>query len=87
MAGHFSYILRCADGSLYSGYTVDPDKRLAAHNAGTASRCTRTRRPVEMAALWQWQDKSTALKAERAVKKLSHRQKIELIEGKRNLEF
>jgi len=45
---NYTYILRCADGSLYCGWTNDLEKRLAAHNAGTASKCTRVRRPVEL---------------------------------------
>ena len=46
----FVYLLRCADGSLYCGWTTDVERRVAEHGAGTASRYTRTRRPVELAA-------------------------------------
>ncbi|MDY3868552.1 MAG: GIY-YIG nuclease family protein [Pyramidobacter sp.] len=87
MAEHYSYILRCSDGSLYSGYTVAPERRLKEHNSGTASRYTRSRRPVTMEALWLWQDKRTALRAERAVKRLPRSQKEELIQGRRALVF
>ena len=45
---HFVYILRCADGTYYTGWTNNLEKRLAAHNAGTASKYTRPRRPVEL---------------------------------------
>ena len=48
----YVYILRCADGSLYTGWTVDLDRRLAAHAAGTGSRYTRARLPVTLAASW-----------------------------------
>ncbi len=45
---NYTYILKCADGTLYCGWTNDLDKRLAAHNAGTGAKYTRTRRPVEL---------------------------------------
>ena len=63
MKGFFNYILRCADGTLYSGFTTDPAARLAAHNAGKGAKYTRSRRPVILAALWQWPDKSAAMSA------------------------
>ena len=46
----YVYLLRCADDSLYCGWTTDVERRLASHRSGTASRYTRTRRPVELAA-------------------------------------
>ena len=49
------YLLRCADGSLYCGWTTDVDRRLREHNAGTASRYTRPRTPVALAAAWEVQ--------------------------------
>ncbi|MGI6074873.1 MAG: GIY-YIG nuclease family protein [Pyramidobacter sp.] len=79
MKGFFSYILECADGTLYSGFTTDPEKRLAQHNAGCGARYTRTRRPLRVAALWQWPDKGAALSAEWHVKKLPRQHKDELI--------
>ena len=86
MTGFFNYILRCADGTLYSGFTTDPAARLAAHNAGKGAKYTRSRRPVELAALWQWPDKSSAMSAEWRVKQLTHEQKEQLIARKARLE-
>ncbi len=86
MTEYFNYILRCADGTLYSGFTTDPARRLAAHNAGTGAKYTRGRRPVAMAALWQWPDRSGALKAERLVKRLTRAEKESLVARKARLE-
>ena len=86
MKGLFNYILRCADGTLYSGFTTDPAARLAAHNAGKGAKYTRSRRPVELAALWQWPDKSSAMSAEWHVKHLSREQKEQLIARKARFE-
>ena len=75
----YVYILRCADDTLYTGITNDPQRRLAQHNAGTASKCTRCRRPVEMVYCQQVEDKGAALRREYAIKQLSRTQKLELI--------
>lgn len=72
----YVYLLRCADETLYCGVTVDPDRRLSQHNAGTASKYTRSRRPVVMAACARVADKSTALRMEAAIKKLPRREKL-----------
>lgn len=63
------YLLRCADGTLYCGITTDMQRRLAQHNAGTASKYTRSRLPVTLAARIGVADKSAALRLELAVKK------------------
>lgn len=70
------YLLRCADNSLYCGITNDLNRRLAAHNAGTASKYTRARLPVFLAASTEVDGKSSALKLELAIKKLPAGQKI-----------
>ena len=75
----FCYLLRCADDTLYCGITNDLDKRLAAHNAGVASKCTRTRLPVQLAWSESCADKSAALKREMEIKSLSRMKKLELI--------
>ena len=77
-------MLRCSDGSLYTGWTNDLERRLAAHNAGTASRCTRSRRPLELVYSERCSDKSAALRREAAIKKLSHNEKEALIAGALN---
>lgn len=81
MPNYYNYILRCADGTLYSGSTVDPQKRLAAHNAGRGAKYTRSRRPVRMIALWQWPDKGAAMSAEARVKRLTREEKLALAAG------
>jgi putative endonuclease len=75
------YLLRCADDTLYCGITNDLDKRLAAHNAGTAAKYTRTRGPVELAWAEPCADKSAALKREMAIKQLPRAGKLALIEA------
>jgi putative endonuclease len=75
----YVYILRCSDDTLYTGITNDPKRRLAQHNAGTASKCTRSRRPVEMVYCESVEDKSVALRREYAIKQLSRVDKLALI--------
>lgn len=71
------YLLRCADHSLYCGITNNLERRIAAHNAGTASKYTRARLPVALAASATVADKSAALKLEMAIKKLPAGRKLE----------
>jgi putative endonuclease len=76
------YLLRCADDSLYCGWTTDVDRRLRAHRAGTASRYTRSRLPVELAAVVPVADRSAALREEWRIKRLSRAAKEELVSGR-----
>lgn len=76
---NYTYILQCADGSLYTGWTNDLKRRLAAHNAGTASKYTKTRRPVKMIYHETFATKQEAMRREYAIKQLSRREKLELI--------
>ncbi len=73
------YILRCADGSLYTGITNDLPRRLEQHNAGTASRYTRSHLPVVLVYLESQVSHSLALKRELAIKALSRKAKESLI--------
>lgn len=76
----FVYIIECSDGTLYTGITVDLEARIKAHNNGTGAKYTKPRRPVK---LWHWEKhmgQSKATKRERAIKKLSRKQKLRLIE-------
>lgn len=73
------YLLRCCDGSLFTGITNDLPKRLKAHNAGKASRYTRSRLPVALAYVEPQRSKSAALKREAAIKKLPRPQKLKLL--------
>ncbi|WP_435627347.1 GIY-YIG nuclease family protein [Candidatus Ferrigenium straubiae] len=75
----FCYLLRCADDSLYCGITNDLEKRLAAHNAGTASKYTRVRLPVALAYAEPCTDRSAASKREMEIKNLTRTDKLELI--------
>lgn len=73
------YILRCADGSLYTGWTVDVHRRLAQHLTGKASRYTASRLPVELAWALQVPDRSSALREEARIKRLPRAQKLALV--------
>ena len=73
------YLLRCADGTLYCGWTVDVERRLAAHNAGRASRYTRSRLPVELAWSASQPDRATAMREEVRIKRLPRAAKLALI--------
>ena len=75
----FVYLLRCADDSLYCGWTTDVARRLRAHEAGTASRYTRRRLPVELAYAAAVPDRSAALREEARIKRLTRAQKLDLI--------
>ncbi len=74
----YCYILECADGTLYTGWTNDPERRVRQHNNGMGARYTKTRRPVKLVYLEPQEDKITALKRERAIKALTRKQKMEL---------
>jgi putative endonuclease len=75
----FVYLLRCADDSLYCGWTTDVERRVGEHGAGTASRYTRSRRPVELAAVFEAADRSAALREEARIKRLPRAEKLALI--------
>lgn len=75
----YVYMLRCKDDTLYTGITNEPERRLAQHNAGTASKCTRSRRPVSMVYCEEVEDKSAALRREHALKQLTRAQKLDII--------
>lgn len=78
-SGWLVYMLRCINGTLYTGITNDLPKRLQAHAAGRASRYTRSRLPVTLAYAEPARSKSAALKREAALKKLTRQQKDLLV--------
>lgn len=80
-AGAYTYMLECSDGSLYTGYTVNLQHRLAMHNAGKASKYTRCRLPVRLVYYEAFASKGEAMSRECAIKKLSRKEKMGLIEG------
>lgn len=73
------YLLRCRDGSLYTGITNDLARRLTAHRAGKASAYTRSRRPLRLVYREPARDRSAALRREAAIKRLPRKAKLELI--------
>ena len=77
----YVYVLKCSDSSLYTGYTNDLKKRLGLHNAGKASKYTRSRLPVEIVANWTFETKSEAMRFESMLKTLPRREKIKRISG------
>ena len=77
---NYAYILRCCDGTLYSGWTNDLEKRLKAHNSGRGGKYTRSRLPVELVHFEEFETKSEAMRREYEFKQLSREQKLKLIE-------
>ena len=75
----FVYLLRCADGSLYCGWSTDPERRLDQHQRGVASRYTRARRPVELVWTKAFETRSEAMREEVRIKRLPARQKRALL--------
>lgn len=75
----FVYILECADGTYYTGWTTDLDRRVAVHNAGRGSRYTRLRRPVKLIYWEEHPDRSSAQRRELAVKRLPRARKMALV--------
>ncbi|MBI3840977.1 MAG: GIY-YIG nuclease family protein [Thaumarchaeota archaeon] len=78
LARHYVYVLRCADGSLYTGYTTDPGRRVRQHNKGTASKYTRGRGPVMLVHLEEAATRGMALKREVAIKSMARKEKLQL---------
>ena len=83
MARWYVYVVRCADGSLYTGISTDVPARVAAHNAGRGARYTRSRRPVELLHMETKRSQSTALKREAAIKALPRERKLTLVGAER----
>lgn len=77
--GYYTYILECADGTYYCGWTTDPARRLSEHNSGIGSRYTRTRRPVRMVYLKSLPSRNEAMRMEAMIKKTPRQKKAELI--------
>ena len=79
---NYTYILSCADGTLYTGWTNDLDRRLAAHNAGKGGKYTRARLPVTLVYHEEFDTKEKAMSREYAIKQMTRAQKMKLIETK-----
>jgi len=77
----YCYLLECADGSFYCGWTLDPARRLMEHQSGKASRYTRSRLPVKLIYCEQFRSRSQAMRREKEIKQLTHGQKQNLVTG------
>jgi putative endonuclease len=75
----FCYMLECADGTFYTGWTTDPERRVKVHNAGRGARYTRMRLPVKLVYIEPQPDRAAAMKREKAIKSMSRKQKQKLI--------
>ena len=76
---NYTYILKCKDDSLYTGWTNDLKKRITSHNAGKGAKYTKARRPVERVYYEEFQTREEAMKREYAIKQLSRKEKEALI--------
>jgi putative endonuclease len=81
VADAWVYMLRCRDGSLYTGWTIDLEHRLARHRAGKASRYTASRLPVELALVLPMPDRTAARREEARIKRLDRAGKLALLAG------
>ena len=80
----YCYIVECADGTYYTGWAIDPEKRVAVHNKGHGARYTRTRTPVKLVYVEELPDRKSAMKREIAIKRLKRAGKGKLISEERN---
>jgi len=74
----YCYIVECADGTYYTGWTTDPERRVATHNKGLGAKYTKMRRPVKLVYVEEQPDRKMAMKRERAIKKMARPQKQKL---------
>lgn len=81
---NYTYILRCADGTLYCGWTNDLEKRLKAHNSGKGAKYTRSRLPVTLVYYEEFETSTEAQKREYQIKRLTRKQKLSLISCRNN---
>lgn len=77
---NYTYILKCRDGTLYTGWTNNLEKRIAAHNSGKGAKYTRARKPVRLVYYEIFEEKEEAMKREYAIKHMSRKEKEKLIE-------
>ncbi|MFW5972023.1 MAG: GIY-YIG nuclease family protein [Bacillota bacterium] len=78
---HYTYILQCADGTYYTGYTTDLERRVKEHNDGTGAKYTRGRLPVVIVYYEKYKTKSKAMKRECEIKSLSRKEKEDIIKS------
>ena len=80
---NYVYLLKCADGTLYCGWTTDLPRRLLAHNAGKGAKYTRSRLPVELVYYEEYEDRTEALRREYRIKRMKREEKCRLLEKNR----
>ncbi|WIV68489.1 GIY-YIG nuclease family protein [Natrialbaceae archaeon AArc-T1-2] len=80
MTDHVVYVLECADGSLYTGYTTDLERRVAEHDAGEGAKYTRGRTPVELVYHERYETRSDAMSREHEIKSLTRAAKERLVD-------
>jgi len=81
VSDHYVYVLRCADDTLYTGYTTDVERRVAEHDAGEGAKYTRGRTPVELVHVETFDSRSAAMGREHEIKSLARAEKERLIDG------
>ena len=77
----YCYIVECSDGTFYTGWTTDPERRVKTHNAGRGARYTKMLRPVKLVYVETQTDRVSAMKRERAIKAMTREQKRKLIQN------
>lgn len=82
---NYTYIVKCSDETLYTGWTNNLKKRLEAHNSGKGAKYTKTRCPVELVYFEEYDTKQEAMKREYAIKQLSRQKKLALIHSRQNI--
>ena len=83
--GNYTYIVKCSDETLYTGWTNNLKKRLEAHNSGKGAKYTKNRRPVELVYFEEYDTKQEAMKKEYAIKQLSRQKKLALIHSHQSI--
>lgn len=78
---HYVYVVECSDGTLYTGYTTDVERRVEEHNAGEGAKYTRGRTPVEVVHVEEYATRSEAMSREAEIKKMSRKEKERLVDG------
>ena len=77
---NYTYMLKCHDGTIYTGWTTQLDRRISEHNSGRGAKYTRSRRPVELIYYEELESKEKAMKREAEIKKMTKKQKIAMVE-------
>lgn len=77
---NYTYMVKCRDGTLYTGWTNNLEKRLTDHNDGKGAKYTKSRRPVELVYYESYETKEEAMRREYAIKRMSRKEKLQLIE-------